>query len=604
MVVIRHNGGRRSPMSLAAGLKAQAVIAFAAALSGCATDHSDKPAVAVNSTATSSIAVGQINSGISPTQQAGVGTGAIGPQLAAPFPAAAAPAAISAPSAAPIRLAGYAEPAVKPAVAPPAEPPPIPPPPTAPGPNNQPANSQPAGVPSSEPMPIDLPTALRLVDASNPTVALARARVQEAYLRERGAELAWLPDLQAGATYNRHDGRDQQSNGTIFEVSKQNLFVGGGAILDWKTSEILFGRLTAQRLTEAAQASARAVGSDVQLNVALAYLDLLQAYGEYAIFIDALGRAEEMLRNAESADQAGLSKTTADINRARTEVDLRRQRLYELQAQIAIASARLARLLMLRPTVVLKPVDTRIVPVGLIPDFSRLDELVSVGLSTRPEVLENRALIAAAATRLRQSAVGPFIPNLDLTYRGGTFGGGPNSQMDDFGARSDGTAAAIWELRNFGAGDIIQNRIRRTQLEEANINLADVQAQVAEEVTAAARSLQGTQPALPFAQQAVVQALETWRRLREASFGLAGAEHQYDPLQPLIALRDLADARRQYLQTVTDYNRAQFRLYWAMGQPPLGALPKLPPQPTTTPVVPGPYAPKAEEVPPPPRLGP
>jgi hypothetical protein len=97
-------------------------------------------------------------------------------------------------------------------------------------------------------------------------------------------------------------------------------------------------------------------------------------------------------------------------------------------------------------------------------------------------------------------------------------------------------------------------------------------------------------------EQAVVQALETWRRLREASFGLAGAEHQYDPLQPLIALRDLADARQVYLANVIEYNRSQFRLYWAMGQPPLATAPTLQPQSLSVPVAPGAYQP-LEEVP-------
>ena len=72
---------------------------------------------------------------------------------------------------------------------------------------------------------------------------------------------------------------------------------------------------------------------------------------------------------------------------------------------------------------------------------------------------------------------------------------------------------------------------------------------------------------------------------------------QYDPLQPLIALRDLADARQRYLAAAIDYNRSQFRLYWAMGQPPLRALAKMPPQTLTTPVAPEAYRPP-EEVPP------
>src|SRR5262245_16710740 len=54
-----------------------------------------------------------------------------------------------------------------------------------------PAAPDPAAAPEKHPapparpacVPIDLPTALRLVNASNPTVALARARVEEAYAR-------------------------------------------------------------------------------------------------------------------------------------------------------------------------------------------------------------------------------------------------------------------------------------------------------------------------------------------------------------------------------------------------------------------------------------
>ena len=41
----------------------------------------------------------------------------------------------------------------------------------------------------------------------------------------------------------------------------------------------------------------------------------------------------------------------------------------------------------------------------------------------------------------------------------------------------------------------------------------------------------------------------------------------------MIAVRNLDEARFQYLNEVIEYNRAQFRLYTALGQPPLCALP-------------------------------
>ena len=50
--------------------------------------------------------------------------------------------------------------------------------------------------------------------------------------------------------------------------------------------------------------------------------------------------------------------------------------------------------------------------------------------------------------------------------------------------RGDGTAMAVWELRNLGAGDVAAARARRSQYNQANLNVVEVQAAVAEEVLA------------------------------------------------------------------------------------------------------------------------
>src|SRR5262249_46541260 len=106
-------------------------------------------------------------------------------------------------------------------------------------------------------LPIDLPTALRLADANNPTVALARERINEAYAFLRQAQVLFLPNLQTGPAYVRHDGLLQNSSGLVFPVSKWNFFEGGGAVLSVETSEALFAPLVARRLVEAQTASAQ-----------------------------------------------------------------------------------------------------------------------------------------------------------------------------------------------------------------------------------------------------------------------------------------------------------------------------------------------------------
>src|SRR5204863_4548879 len=166
--------------------------------------------------------------------------------------------------------------------------------------------------------------------------------------------------------------------------------------------------------------------------------------------------------------------------------------------------------------------------------------------------------------RLRQAQVGPFIPNLETTYSGGAFGGGRNSDLQNFNSRGDATAAAVWEFRNHGLGDAALARERRAQVNGADARVVEVQAQVAAEVVAAAKVARARLATLAAAQDAVRQATEMFRRLEVAQFGMTGPRAQYDALEPLLAIQALNQSRLQYLTEVIEYNRAQFRLYTAL----------------------------------------
>jgi outer membrane protein TolC len=379
-------------------------------------------------------------------------------------------------------------------------------------------------------------------------------------------------------------------------VSKWNFFIGGGPILRIDTSDAIFAPLIARRLVQAQEAASRAVTDDVQLNVALVYLDLLRAYGALAVNAETLAKAEEMLKVANAAEAAGFGKTPADANRARAEVALRRQERIDLEGQAAVVSAQLAQLLLLEPTLDLHPTDPAILPITLVPD-APLDELVATGLMNRPELAESRALVAAALARWRQTRIGPFVPRLEASYLAGNFGGGTHDDTQRFGGRGDGLAQAVWTLHNFGAGDVARARVGRAQYNEAGLHNVEVQAQVAAEVTAAAKLARSRQRTLASAQEAVRQAEETWRRILRWTKEVGFRVRQFEALELLIAEQSLNEARLRYLNEVIEFNRAQFRLYWALGQPPLCALPQAAAAPPVqTPVVPPP-APAPEMAP-------
>jgi len=439
----------------------------------------------------------------------------------------------------------------------------------------------------SQPVLINLPTALTLANASNPTIGLAQARMQEAYARWQQARVMWIPDLSGGPAYLRHDGLLQTSSGNVISTNKWNFFTGGQAQLAVDTSQALFGPLIARRLAQAETAAARTVQYQVQLDVANAYLDLLRAYAALAINREILSKTEGMWQRTLTADRAGLGKFTSDANRAKAAVDLRRQQRAVIETQIVAGAARLAQLLFIDPTADLHPADLTVLPIDLVPPDMPLRQMITTGLMNRPEMVQSRFLVGAASAQYRAARLSPLLPHLDVAYSSGLFGGGIDDSTIAWGGRGDATAQATWQLHNFGLGDLARVRAQRAVVNQANAHVFAIQAEIGQQVTTAAKSLRVIQRQLADDQDGVRQAEEMWTRLDLAEFGIVNVKiRRLEILEPLTAIDQLEQARTAYLNDVIAYNRSEFQLYWAMGQPPICALPEARARPIETPVQP------------------
>jgi outer membrane protein TolC len=234
----------------------------------------------------------------------------------------------------------------------------------------------------------------------------------------------------------------------------------------------------------------------------------------------------------------------------------------------------------------LQPAEQAVLPVALVPLESPLDEMIAAGLMNRPELAESRSLVAASLTRWKQSRVAPLLPRLEASYLAGDFGGGINDSTQRFGGRGDGTAQAVWTLHNFGAGDVARAQTARAQYSQANYHVMEIQAQVGAEVSSAANIAFSRERALADAQKGVQQAEEMWRRLRKWTVEVGFRAQQYEAVELLLAEQALNQARLTYLSEVIEFNQAEFRLYWAMGQPPLPAIPHAATKDVTVPVLP------------------
>jgi outer membrane protein TolC len=416
--------------------------------------------------------------------------------------------------------------------------------------------------------PIDLATALRLANAASPTIAIAEARVREALARVGEADALRLPTLSAVVIYQRHDGIDQQRSGELIYVSRQGLFEGGGVSLRTDLGEAYFQPLVTRRLAAAEAATARATTLTALYDVASAYFDLAQAHAQLQINAYILQLAEQVLAAARSGEKQGLLQTAADVPRAATEVSLRKLERLDLQARAGVASARLVRLLVLDPTITLVPADFSLVPIDLFPPDAPLPQLVEQAVANRPELAAAAAQIEAADLRTRQARYSPLIPRTQINYLGGGFGGGRNGAMTNPAGTSDLNAQLFWELRGMGLGNLADIRLREAERDRSAYNAIAVRAQVAAEVAEAARVTVARRASLPEARQATEQAQEMYRILSATSFGMIGPRRQFNALEPLLAVQALSQSRLAYLGAVVEYNRSQFRLLTAVGQPP------------------------------------
>lgn len=417
-----------------------------------------------------------------------------------------------------------------------------------------------------------MPAVLEAVDRDNPRVGAARAQVVEAYAVWQRAGVLWLPSLRAGLNFNKHEGRIQDVLGSNVETSRGALYTGLGAntvgagspaipgvYANFHLSDAIFQPRIAGHIVEARNANAQATANDFVLQAAQAYLELLRAAQDRAIAEEVVAHAEQLAKLTEAYAKTGEG-LESDYDRARTELALRRNELLRSEEAERVASARLAQLLSLDPTVVLQPQEPAVVPINLIDSTSSANFLVAEALSSRPELQESRALVCEAVRRLQREKYAPLVPSVLLGVSYGEFGAGRGSNLDHFGDRFDGDAVVWWEVRNLGVGEEASQRQMSSRLQQARLQQVAVMDQIAREVVESHTQVTLRRKQIEIAEQTVEVARASYDRNLDRIKNAQGL-----PIEALQAMQALAQSQRDYLRAVTDYNMAQFALDRALG---------------------------------------
>jgi outer membrane protein TolC len=456
-------------------------------------------------------------------------------------------------------------------------------------------------APMPQGLPINLATALQLAGVRPLDIAAATKQVEQALALQLQAKALWVPNINGGVDYLRHDGVQQNIfTGPNFQKGRQSFFVGGGPSLSVGLTDAIFAPLAARRVVASRRADLQAARNDSMFAVAQAFFDLQAARGRLLGTGASVVRAQILVNFAQGLAPSLIAPL--EINRAQAELQSLRQDQQVAIRDWRIASARLAEVLLLEPATLLEPVEPPFLQVTFVSADQTADDLMPIALSGRPEIASRSELVAAANQILRQEKNRPLLPNLVVVspttttgvLAAGNFSAGANGSLNSNGSRLDIEVAAVWQLQNGGIGNIGRIRQRRAEQDIAAIELTRTIFRVKSEVAQAVARLQTARVRVVETEEGVRQAIESADKnfigLRETARPAGELLRLIvRPQEVVAAIIALNTAYEQYAGAVGEYNVAQFEVYRALGQPAqwvaCHAAPP-PPVPTSAPVPP------------------
>lgn len=460
-------------------------------------------------------------------------------------------------------------------------------------------------IPSSDKIrPISLAAALAQAGVENPVINIARQAVQSALGLQLQARVLLLPSVNVGANYDNHSGPLQASFGAIRKVDRQSVYYGlgvntvaaesikiPGLFIFTPLTDAIFEPRAAQYVVANRRFLATATRNDIFLEVSTTYLALMNAETRLAIIRQSERDFEEVARLTAAFAKRGRGRY-GDADRA--EADLQALRYEEQQAQqdVAVTSADLAQLLNLDPSTRLVTGDVPLQVVQFVEPNVPLPTLLEIAERNHPALLAASASVRASQVRVRQETTRPLLPTLWMGLSAGDFGGGAVATTSGTGVfnphtgngnlvtnnnaigqtvpvfgkvsgRIDVDVIAFWTLQNMGLGNLAHIRQRRAERNQAGAQRLRILNDVREKVSVAYNTSAEQFRAIAIQRRRVQEATEGFQRDLKTSFSAVIL-----PIEVLDNAKRLRAAREALLEAVIGFDRAQFQLFVALGQPP------------------------------------
>ncbi len=406
---------------------------------------------------------------------------------------------------------------------------------------------------------IDLPTVLRLAGAQNLDVKLAAEKLNEARANESGTLWQFFPWIAPGVGYKAHDGRIQNVEGAIIDANKQSYTAGPAVVAQLDLGDAIYKRLAAKQFTMAASHGVAAQKQQSILAATESYFELARWQANVRVADEAVHISKDYGDQITNGVQAGVA-FKGDQLRAETQLHRNELLLKQAEEQRRVASAKLAQVLHLDSTIPLLPREDDAVPLKLSSSSGKLDQLIGDAIANRPELKQGQALMDANKANVRGAKYGPLVPTIGAQVFAGGLGGGRNGDNGHFGGSEDYQVTIGWRIGPGGLFDSSRIKKAESQSAQASITQEKTRDEVIRQVVENYERVKLLRSEVAIAKASVNAAQEALKLARERKEFAVGIV-----LETLQSEQDATRAKLDYVNTVMELNKAQYRLKAAVG---------------------------------------
>ncbi|MFT5279442.1 MAG: outer membrane protein [Bacteroidia bacterium] len=401
---------------------------------------------------------------------------------------------------------------------------------------------------------LNLNKVLELGKANNLTIKLYQAQQVLATADLTKAREWWLPDLNVGARTHWLKGSAMNGNGVFFtDVDRNNLWIGAGLDASWDFGNEVFKTKSARLLSQASKFRTEQAQNDVLLSSIESYFDLLLADVQIASYGQLIEQSDAIITQLKAQVDGGL-RYQSELLLAKSSRSLLKMKQVNSVAERTILAAQLIELLVLNSESEIEVTEKILAPIELIAQSSE-------GLSSA-EVYEKMPLLKmydlrndAIIAKRKEQTWGMLLPTIQFQVYGSLFGG-YSSALRPTGETN---AAVGWNipLSLISGGDLKRSKSLETI---SDLSKQAEQQKIASNLYRAKNRLSQLKERMGLASEAqefASQALE--QSTAREDLGTAQPFEVYEAQQVYM------EARMEYLSSIADYNKEQYRLYVALG---------------------------------------